>query len=112
MSMATRTDTQSPALHAADSHDLIRVQGARVNNLKDVSVEIPSAGWQHSTVPVGALHHHADLQARRHYRGFGVLPDGRHHSGSSTTSSRKAATGEPPTTSSLTPASTQVALRC
>jgi excinuclease UvrABC ATPase subunit len=41
MSMATRTDTQSPALHAADSHDLIRVQGARVNNLKDVSVQIP-----------------------------------------------------------------------
>ena len=28
-------------LHAADSHDLIRVHGARVNNLKDVSVEIP-----------------------------------------------------------------------
>ena len=27
--------------HAADAHDLIRVQGARVNNLKDVSVEIP-----------------------------------------------------------------------
>src|SRR5687768_9850691 len=25
----------------ADSHDMIRVQGARVNNLKDVSVEIP-----------------------------------------------------------------------
>ena len=39
--MATRTDTQSPALHDADSHDLIRVHGARVNNLKDVSVEIP-----------------------------------------------------------------------
>ena len=29
------------ALHIADSHDLIRVQGARENNLKDVSVEIP-----------------------------------------------------------------------
>jgi excinuclease UvrABC ATPase subunit len=29
------------ALNAADSHDLIRVHGARVNNLKDVSVEIP-----------------------------------------------------------------------
>ena len=29
------------ALHAADSHDLIRVLGARVNNLKDVTVEIP-----------------------------------------------------------------------
>ncbi|MDH5615706.1 MAG: excinuclease ABC subunit UvrA, partial [Acidimicrobiia bacterium] len=28
-------------MHVADSHDLIRVQGARVNNLKDVSVEIP-----------------------------------------------------------------------
>ncbi|WP_435835241.1 ATP-binding cassette domain-containing protein [Streptomyces avermitilis] len=41
MSMATRTDTQSPVLHAADSHDLIRVHGARVNNLKDVSIEIP-----------------------------------------------------------------------
>jgi excinuclease UvrABC ATPase subunit len=41
MSMATRTDTQLPALHVADSHDLIRVHGARENNLKDVSVEIP-----------------------------------------------------------------------
>jgi excinuclease UvrABC ATPase subunit len=30
-----------PALHAADSHDLIRVHGARENNLKDVSVELP-----------------------------------------------------------------------
>src|ERR1700752_565778 len=39
--MATTTDTQSPELHAADSHDLIRVVGARVNNLKDVSVELP-----------------------------------------------------------------------
>jgi excinuclease UvrABC ATPase subunit len=29
------------AAPAGDSHDLIRVQGARVNNLKDVSVEIP-----------------------------------------------------------------------
>jgi excinuclease UvrABC ATPase subunit len=27
--------------HPADSHDVIRVHGARVNNLKDVSVEIP-----------------------------------------------------------------------
>ncbi|WP_319461330.1 excinuclease ABC subunit UvrA [Micromonospora sp. RTP1Z1] len=41
MSTATTTDTQSPALHVADSHDLIRVQGARVNNLKDVSVVLP-----------------------------------------------------------------------
>jgi hypothetical protein len=32
--------TQSPAPHVGDSHDLIRVLGARVNNLKDVSVEI------------------------------------------------------------------------
>ena len=30
-----------PARHVADSHDLIRVRGARVNNLRDVSVEIP-----------------------------------------------------------------------
>ena len=41
MSMVTRTDTQSPALHVAASHELIRVHGARENNLKDVSVEIP-----------------------------------------------------------------------
>ena len=41
MSKAKKTDAQSPALHAADSHDLIRVHGARVNNLKDVSVELP-----------------------------------------------------------------------
>ncbi len=41
MSKATRTETQSPELHVADSHDLIRVQGAHVNNLKDVSIEIP-----------------------------------------------------------------------
>jgi excinuclease UvrABC ATPase subunit len=27
--------------HPADRHDLIRVQGARENNLKDVTVEIP-----------------------------------------------------------------------
>lgn len=39
--MATRTDAQSPAPHAADIHDVIRVHGARVNNLKDVSIEIP-----------------------------------------------------------------------
>jgi excinuclease UvrABC ATPase subunit len=36
--VAKGKDTSS---QAADSHDLIRVQGARVNNLKDVSVEIP-----------------------------------------------------------------------
>ncbi|MEV4060406.1 excinuclease ABC subunit UvrA [Nonomuraea dietziae] len=39
--MAPRPDPHSPALHAADSHDLIRVHGARVNNLKDVSIELP-----------------------------------------------------------------------
>ncbi|MBC9714944.1 excinuclease ABC subunit UvrA [Streptomyces sp. TRM66268-LWL] len=39
--MATRKKTQSPAVHAADTHDMIRVHGARENNLKDVSIEIP-----------------------------------------------------------------------
>ncbi len=41
--MATTTSTV-PRLqerHVADSHDLIRVQGARENNLKNISVEIP-----------------------------------------------------------------------
>ena len=37
----TRTKARAAAPHAADSHDVIRVHGARVNNLKDVSVEIP-----------------------------------------------------------------------
>ncbi|MFJ2176545.1 ATP-binding cassette domain-containing protein [Streptomyces sp. NPDC087851] len=41
MSTVTRTATRSPAPHAADGHELIRVHGARENNLKDVSVEIP-----------------------------------------------------------------------
>ncbi|MFH9200441.1 excinuclease ABC subunit UvrA [Streptomyces anulatus] len=40
--MAPRTKTpHPPAPHAADSHDLIRVHGARENNLKDVSIELP-----------------------------------------------------------------------
>ncbi|CAM5683970.1 UvrABC system protein A OS=Streptomyces alboniger OX=132473 GN=CP975_03475 PE=3 SV=1 [Streptomyces alboniger] len=41
MSKAPRTDEQASAPPAADSHDLIRVHGARENNLKDVSVELP-----------------------------------------------------------------------
>jgi len=43
MSKATRTDAHadSAALPGADSHEVIRVHGARENNLKDVSVEIP-----------------------------------------------------------------------
>ncbi|MDY7104755.1 MAG: excinuclease ABC subunit UvrA, partial [Actinomycetota bacterium] len=43
--MATTNETPPAApgtgSHPADRHDLIRVQGARENNLKDVSVEIP-----------------------------------------------------------------------
>ena len=31
----------APSRHPADRHDLIRVQGARENNLKDINVEIP-----------------------------------------------------------------------
>ena len=41
MGADTRRDARSLAQHLADGHDLIRVHGARVNNLKDVSVEIP-----------------------------------------------------------------------
>ncbi len=40
MSRGTTND-RSPVPHAADSHDMIRVHGARENNLRDVSVEIP-----------------------------------------------------------------------
>ncbi|MFE0653152.1 ATP-binding cassette domain-containing protein [Streptomyces sp. NPDC059534] len=41
MSKDTGTDARSDEPHVADRHDLIRVHGARVNNLKDVSVELP-----------------------------------------------------------------------
>src|SRR4051794_16739304 len=41
MSTATEAATQSPALHVADGHAMIRVLGARVNNLRDISIEIP-----------------------------------------------------------------------
>ncbi|WP_040337164.1 ATP-binding cassette domain-containing protein [Candidatus Blastococcus massiliensis] len=41
MSAGTRADGRASTPHAADSHDLIRVVGARQNNLKDVSVELP-----------------------------------------------------------------------
>ena len=40
MTSTVKADTPSTGMDA-DSHDLIRVQGARVNNLKDVSFEIP-----------------------------------------------------------------------
>ncbi|MEO7352392.1 MAG: excinuclease ABC subunit UvrA [Marmoricola sp.] len=39
--MASSRNKNSPTPYAADSHDLIRVHGARVNNLKDVSLDIP-----------------------------------------------------------------------
>ncbi|GAA4936380.1 excinuclease UvrABC ATPase subunit [Actinomycetospora succinea] len=43
MSTATRQadGTAAPPARDADSHDLIRVHGARENNLRDVSVELP-----------------------------------------------------------------------
>lgn len=41
MARVKRTDTRASAPHVADSHDLIRVHGARENNLKDVAIEIP-----------------------------------------------------------------------
>ncbi|WP_309069933.1 excinuclease ABC subunit UvrA [Arthrobacter sp.] len=41
MNTATSTDLDSADTHIADTHEVIRVQGARENNLKDISVEIP-----------------------------------------------------------------------
>ena len=41
MSRSTKAGSQSATGHEADSHDLIRVHGARVNNLRDVDVELP-----------------------------------------------------------------------
>jgi excinuclease UvrABC ATPase subunit len=41
MSIVAGTDTPPSSLHIADSHALIRVHGARENNLKDISIQIP-----------------------------------------------------------------------
>ncbi|CAG6395431.1 excinuclease ABC subunit UvrA [Streptomyces cocklensis] len=41
MGTSTRADATPREPRGADSHDLIRVHGARVNNLRDVHVEIP-----------------------------------------------------------------------
>jgi len=41
MSIASKSGASSGAPPSADSHDVIRVHGARENNLKDVSIEIP-----------------------------------------------------------------------
>lgn len=41
MTKATSTEARPSAPSAADSHELIRVHGARVNNLRDINVEIP-----------------------------------------------------------------------
>jgi len=85
MSTATRTNTQSPAPHVADSHDLIRVHGARVNNLKDVSVEIPKrrltvftgvSGSGKSSLVFGTIAAEAQRLINETYRAFvqGFMP--------------------------------------
>jgi excinuclease UvrABC ATPase subunit len=39
--MAMTTDARADALHAADTHEMIRVRGARENNLKNIDIDIP-----------------------------------------------------------------------
>ncbi len=41
MTAAKRTANPAKTTEPRSSHDRIRVQGARVNNLKDISVELP-----------------------------------------------------------------------
>ena len=55
----------STSPHPADSHDLIRVQGARENNLKDISVELPK---RRLTVFTGGLRLGQELARLRHHR--------------------------------------------
>jgi energy-coupling factor transporter ATP-binding protein EcfA2 len=86
-------DTHAPALHVADRHDLIRVHGARVNNLKDVSVEIPTrrltmfTGVSGSGKSVIVIEHHQAVTA--------------HATGSSTsmTAAGSSSRADPPTSS-------------
>ncbi len=44
---------------------LTYVRPGRAKKIKSLTLVLE----QHSTVPVAALHHHADLQARKHYTG-------------------------------------------
>ena len=39
--MTAAVDPVTSPLHPADTHDRIRVQGARENNLKDVALDLP-----------------------------------------------------------------------
>ncbi|MCU1424810.1 MAG: daunorubicin resistance protein DrrC, partial [Microbacteriaceae bacterium] len=41
MSTVTKTNADASAAHVADAHDMIRVRGARENNLKDINLDIP-----------------------------------------------------------------------
>ncbi len=63
---ATKKTAKSPTQPVADTHDLIRVHGARVNNLKDVSVEIPK---RRLTVFTGVSGLGQELAGVRHDRG-------------------------------------------
>jgi len=68
MTRATRKGTRpDPAPHAADSHDLIRVHGARVNNLKDRQHRDPEA-------PADGVHRRSPARAQEL---AGVLDDRR-----------------------------------
>ena len=60
----------SSSQHSADSHDLIRVRGARENNLKDVSVEIPNrAAWRGPHCPGWVRSRHCGVPVRSAGRG-------------------------------------------
>ncbi len=74
--MAPRTHTpqsQSSAPHTADSHDLIRVPGARENNLKDVGIEIPKRRLTVFTTPALMSAHTGEWSVR--HDGTGATPD-------------------------------------
>ncbi|MFZ5871295.1 MAG: ATP-binding cassette domain-containing protein [Actinomycetota bacterium] len=85
MSTATSAGTSPAGRPVADSHDLIRVHGARENNLKDVSVEIPKrrltvftgvSGSGKSSLVFGTIAAESQRLINETYRAFlqGFLP--------------------------------------
>src|ERR1017187_3222732 len=91
--LASRLETSTPAQRGwitSIASSLLGLSTSAPGRAGDDQESDARARWQHSTVPVGALHHHADLQARTALQSDSVsYRDGPHQSRSTKASSHK-----------------------